>query len=250
MSAPAPTVLVVDDETQIRRLLRAGFDVVGFNVHEAKTAAEAIRSASLSAPDLIILDLRLPDMPGTEVVQRIRSWSNVPLIILSGLSAEDEKIRLLELGADDYVVKPFGMGELIARARATMRRHQHAASGQSVIRVGPLTFDFAARSVTHEGRRIALTRKEYRLLQVLARHAGNVLTHQQLLKEVWDASHMNDTHYLRIMVRNLRKKIEPDPAKPIILLTELGVGYRLNGELLPRSELLPLAAPAHAPGLS
>jgi two-component system KDP operon response regulator KdpE len=230
MSSPGPTVLVIDDEVQIRRFLQTGFGLVGFSVREAKSGAEGIRSATLSAPDLIILDLALPDMDGAEVLQRVRTWSNVPLIILSARANEDEKVRLLELGADDYVVKPFGMAELLARGRAAMRRQQRTITGESVLRIGRVTFDFAARSVAVDGRRITLTRKEYRVLQVLAQHAGNVLTHQHLLKEVWGTSHLNDTHYLRIMIRNLRKKIEIEPTNPQIILTELGVGYRLSTE--------------------
>jgi two-component system KDP operon response regulator KdpE len=230
MSSPGPTVLVIDDEVQIRRFLQTGFGLVGFSVREAKSGAEGIRSATLSAPDLIILDLALPDMDGAEVLQRVRTWSNVPLIILSARSNEDEKVRLLELGADDYVVKPFGMAELLARGRAAMRRQQRTIAGESVLRIGRVSFDFAARSVSVDGRRITLTRKEYRVLQVLAQHAGNVLTHQHLLKEVWGTSHLNDTHYLRIMIRNLRKKIEIEPTNPRIILTELGVGYRLSIE--------------------
>src|SRR5580704_1380967 len=228
MNNPGPTVLVIDDEVQIRRFLQTGFGLVGFSVREAKSGAEGIRSATLSAPDLIILDLALPDMDGAEVLQRVRTWSNVPLIILSARANEDEKVRLLELGADDYVVKPFGMAELLARGRAAMRRQQRTITGESVLRIGRVTFDFAARSVAVDGRRITLTRKEYRVLQVLAQHAGNVLTHQHLLKEVWGTSHLNDTHYLRIMIRNLRKKIEIEPTNPRIILTELGVGYRLS----------------------
>jgi two-component system KDP operon response regulator KdpE len=230
MNESGPVVLVIDDEIQIRRFLQTGFGLFGFNVREAKTAAEGIRSASLSSPDLVVLDIGLPDMDGGEVLQRIRAWSNVPIIVLSGRSNEDEKVRLLELGADDYVVKPFGMAELLARGRAAMRRQQRTPNGQSVLTIGPLTFDFGARAVSVNGRRVALTRKEYRLLQVLAQHAGNVLTHQHLLKEVWDSSHVNDTHYLRIMVRNLRKKIEANPTHPRIIRTELGVGYRLSTE--------------------
>jgi two-component system KDP operon response regulator KdpE len=228
MNSTAPAVLIIDDEVQIRRFLQSGFGLVGFSVREAKTATEGIRSATLSAPDLIILDLALPDMDGAEVLQRIRSWSEVPIIVLSARANEDEKVRLLELGADDYVVKPFGMAELLARGRAAMRRQQRTATGEAVLKVGRVTFDFAARSVSIDGRRISLTRKEYRLLQVLAQHAGNVVTHQFLLKEVWGSPHLHDTHYLRIFVRKLRQKIEEDPTQPRILLTELGVGYRLS----------------------
>jgi two-component system KDP operon response regulator KdpE len=166
-------------------------------------------------------------MDGAEVVERIRSWSSAPIIVLSVRSAEAQKVRLLELGADDYVVKPFGMAELLARVRVALRRQSRAASGEPSVKIGPLTIDLAARTVLLNGQRLTLTPKEYRLLQVLAQHAGNVVTHQHLLKEVWGSIHVQDTHYLRIFVRKLRQKIEPDPNAPRILVTELGVGYRL-----------------------
>src|SRR6185295_1888358 len=192
MTDPAPIVLVIDDETQIRRFLRAGFELEGFLVHEANTAADGIRAITMKPPDIVILDLGLPDMEGAEVVERVRSWSAVPLIILSVRSSEEEKVRLLELGADDYVTKPFGMAELLARARAALRRHIRAQTGDSVVTVGPLMIDLAARAVFLEGKRLTLTPKEYRLLQILAQHAGNVVTHQHLLRDVWGTSHADD----------------------------------------------------------
>ncbi len=227
MTKANPLVLVVDDEVQIRRFLRAGFELDGFTVQDAETANEAVRLATLKAPDLVILDLGLPDMDGGEVLERLRSWSSVPLIVLSVRSNEAEKVRLLESGADDYVVKPFGMAELLARAHAAMRRHVRVSTGEPVVKIGPLAIDLAARLVTIDGSRVGLTPKEYRLLQLLAQHAGNVVTHQFLLKEVWGSPHLNDTHYLRIFMRKLRQKIEADPTQPRMLLTELGVGYRL-----------------------
>lgn len=230
MTEPAPIVLIVDDEIQIRRFLRTGFELNGFVVNEAGTGADAIRSTTLRPVDLVIVDLGLPDMDGAEVVERIRSWSTVPIIVLSVRSTEAEKVRLLELGADDYVVKPFGMAELLARVRVALRRQSRAQSGEPTVTVGPLTIDLAARVVTLNGQRLTLTPKEYRLLQVLAQHAGNVVTHQHLLREVWGSIHVHDTHYLRIFVRKLRQKIEPLPDSPKILVTELGVGYRLAGE--------------------
>jgi two-component system KDP operon response regulator KdpE len=228
MSDHPPIVLVVDDEMQIRRFLRAGFELEGFLVLDAANAADALRVASLQPFDLMILDLALPDLDGSEVLQRLRAWSSAPVIVLSVRASEAEKVRLLELGADDYVVKPFGMAELLARARASLRRHRRGASGESVVKVERLQIDFASRTVTLDDTRLTLTPKEYRLLQVLAQHAGNVVTHQHLLKEVWGLPHMHDTHYLRIFVRKLRQKIEADPNRPRILLTELGVGYRLG----------------------
>ena len=227
MNDASPIVLVVDDEVQIRRFLRTGFELNGFVVHEAATGAEAIRGATLRPIDIVIVDLGLPDMDGSEVVERIRSWSNVPIIVLSVRSSEAQKVQVLEAGADDYVVKPFGMAELLARVRVALRRQSRASTGEPTVVVGPLTIDLAARAVTLTGQRLTLTPKEYRLLQVLAQHAGNVVTHQHLLKEVWGSIHVHDTHYLRIFVRKLRQKIEPNPDMPRILMTELGVGYRL-----------------------
>jgi two-component system KDP operon response regulator KdpE len=227
MNEHAPIVLVVDDEVQIRRFLRTGFELNGFVVHEASTGTEAIRAATLRPVDLVIIDLGLPDMDGADVIERIRSWSAVPIIVLSVRSTEPQKVRLLELGADDYVVKPFGMAELLARVRVVLRRQMRTVSGEPTIKIGPLTVDLAARAVLLNDRRLALTPKEYRLLQVLAQHAGNVVTHQHLLQEVWGSIHVHDTHYLRIFVRKLRQKIEPHPDSPRILVTELGVGYRL-----------------------
>jgi two-component system KDP operon response regulator KdpE len=227
MMEAIPTVLVVDDEVQIRRFLRASFELEGFSVSEAANGMEAIRSASNSAADLVILDLALPDFDGAEVLQQLRAWSRVPVIVLSVRSSEAEKVRLLELGADDYVVKPFGMAELLARAKAALRRQAHGSSGESVVKVDRLRIDLAGRAVYLDEERLTLTPKEYRLLQNLAQHAGNVVTHQQLLKEVWGQQHLADTHYLRIFVRKLRQKIEADPNRPRILITELGVGYRL-----------------------
>jgi two-component system, OmpR family, KDP operon response regulator KdpE len=227
MSRPSPVVLVIDDEPQIRRFLRAGFELDGFVVLEAESAAEGLKAATLRSPDLIVLDLGLADMDGGEVLERLRAWSDVPVIVLSVRTDEYEKVRVLELGADDYVVKPFGMAELLARAHAAMRRHVRHSSGDPVVRAGPLSIDLVSRLVTLDGRRISLTRKEYRLLQVLGQHAGNVVTHQHLLKEIWGAGHVHFTQYLRILVRKLRHKIEADPARPAIVVTELGVGYRL-----------------------
>ena len=227
MSEPSPVVLVVDDEVQIRRFLRAGLELDGFVVQDAETGADALKWITLKQPDLIILDLGLPDMDGGDVLERLRAWSTVPTIVLSVRSNEAEKVRLIQGGADDYVVKPFGMAELLARAHAAMRRQVRAAAGEPMVKAGPLNIDLAARIVTLNGQRVMMTPKEYKLLQILAQHAGNVVTHQYLLKEVWGSPHMHDTHYLRIFVRKLRQKIEEDPTQPRILLTELGIGYRL-----------------------
>jgi two-component system KDP operon response regulator KdpE len=227
MNSNQPVVLIIDDEAQIRRFLRAGFELQRFSVLEAETAESGLRAATLSAVDLIIVDLSLPDLDGGAIVERVRSWSTVPIIVLSVRSSEEEKVRLLDLGANDYIVKPFGMAELLARARAALRRQSRDSSGEHVVQAGSLSVDLAARSVSVNGKRLRLSAKEYRLLQALARHAGNVVTHQHLLKEVWGARHINDGHYLRVFMRKLRKKIEKDPTRPRILVTELGIGYRL-----------------------
>ena len=221
------TILVIDDERHIRQFLRAAFEFEGFTVQEAGDAEEGIRSATLRPPDLIILDLGLPDGDGSAIIERLRSWSNIPIIVLTVRSREREKVRLLELGADDYVVKPFGIGELIARARAALRPRVVSSVSNPVVRVGRLEIDLATRSGMLDGKRLVLGPKEYLVLQILAQHAGQVVTRQQIMKEVWGASHVGDTHYLRIVVRGLRKKIEVDPTRPRILLTELGIGYRL-----------------------
>jgi two-component system, OmpR family, KDP operon response regulator KdpE len=228
MTEHVPVALVIDDEIQIRRFLRAGFELEGFAVLDAETGAAGLRLATLKPIDVVFVDLGLPDMDGADVIERIRSWSTIPIIVLSVRSSEDEKVRLLELGADDYVVKPFGMAELLARARSVLRRQARGSAGEPVVRSGRLAIDLAQRKVTVGGEHVQLSPKEYRLLQVLAQHAGNVVTHQYLLKEVWGVAHLGDAHYLRIFIRKVRKKIEKDPTRPEILMTELGVGYRLT----------------------
>jgi two-component system KDP operon response regulator KdpE len=222
-----PVVLVVDDEIEIRRFLRAGLELQNFRVYEAENAQEALRCATLRPVDLIVVDLGLPDLDGAEIVERVRSWSKIPIIVLSIRSSEEEKVRLLEIGADDYVVKPFGMAELLARARAALRRTLRSPAGEPVVRIGELVIDLATRTISLSGRRIQLSAKEYRLLQVLAQHAGSVVTHQQLLREIWGVN-MHEGHHLRVLVRKLRHKLEQDPADPRILVTELGIGYRLS----------------------
>ena len=197
-------------------------------MQEACDAEEGIRSATLKPPDLIILDLGLPDRDGATIIERLRAWSKTPIIVLTVRSSEREKVRLLELGADDYVVKPFGIGELIARARAMLRpRVATTSANEPVVRVGPLEINLATRSGTIDGKGVVLGPKEYLVLEILAQHVGKVVTRQQLMKQVWGEPHLDDTHYLRIVVRKLRKKIEVNPTRPRILLTELGIGYRL-----------------------
>src|ERR1700758_766109 len=231
MNRPANTVLLIEDESKIRRFLRAGFELQGYAVTEAENAADGLKAATFSPPDIIILDLNLPDLHGIEVLERIRSWSNVPIIILSVVAAEDEKVRLLQGGADDYVVKPFGMAELLARSEAALRRYFKSATESPVVVAGPLSVDLVTRTVSLHQYPIRLTRKEYRLLHILATHVGLVVTHDQLLKEIWTGNQRDNIQYLRILVRKLRQKIEADPNHPRLLITESGVGYRLQNRL-------------------
>jgi two-component system KDP operon response regulator KdpE len=228
MNKPSNVVLLIDDEPKIRRFLRAGFELQGFSVIEAENAADGLKAATFSAPDIIILDLALPDLHGTEVLERLRSWSNVPVIVLSVVSSEDEKVRLLQAGADDYVVKPFGMAELLARSEAALRRYFKTATESPIVTAGALSIDLVARTVSLNNNQIRLTRKEYRLLHILATHVGLVVTHDQLLKEIWTGNQRDNIQYLRILVRKLRQKIETDPNHPRLLVTESGVGYRLQ----------------------
>jgi two-component system, OmpR family, KDP operon response regulator KdpE len=220
-------VLVIDDEPQIRRFLRAGYELHGFSVLEAENATAGLRAATMNSPDLIVLDLNLPDLDGAEVLERIRSWSNVPVIVLSIQADEQEKVRLLKGGADDYVVKPFGISELLARSEATLRRQLRSTNKEPVVKAGPISVDLMSRMVTLDGRRLQLTRKEYALLHGLAAHAGLVVTHQQLTSEIW-GNHAGNIQYLRILVRKLRQKIEIDPTNPQLIISESGIGYRLE----------------------
>ena len=237
MSEPVNTVLVIDDEPKIRRFLRAGFELHGYAVVEAEAGEAGLKAAMFDAPDLIILDLGLPDIAGDEVLERLRGWSNTPVIMLSIEADEAEKVRLLRGGADDYVVKPFGIAELLARGEAALRRYFKSRTGTPVVTAGDLSIDLVARSVTVGDSRVKLTRKEYRLLHVLATHVGLVVTHDQLLREVWSGRQRDNVQYLRILVRKLRQKIEADPDRPRLLVTESGVGYRLQADAAP-----PLAA--------
>lgn len=231
MNRPSNLVLLIDDEPKIRRFLRAGFEIHGFSVVEAENAADGLKIATFNSPDLVILDLGLPDLHGSEALERLRSWSNVPVIVLSVQSNEDEKVRLLQAGADDYVVKPFGMAELLARSDAALRRYFKSPTENPVVVVGPLAVDLVSRTVSLNSSRIKLTRKEYRLLHVLATHVGLVVTHDQLLKEIWTGNQRDNIQYLRILVRKLRQKIESDPNQPRLLVTESGVGYRLENRI-------------------
>jgi len=221
------TVLLIDQVALSRLSLARALELHGFTVLEAENAAAGLRAATMSALDLIILDLNLPDLEGSEVLDRIRSWSNIPIIVLSIHTNEHEKVRLLRLGADDYVVKPFGISELLARSDAALRRHLRGTNRQPLVKAGPLSIDLVSRVVTLEGKRAHLTRKEYTLLRGLATHVGLVVTHQQLIGEVW-GGHAGNIQYLRILVRKLRQKIEVDPTQPLLIVSESGVGYRLD----------------------
>ncbi|MGN6159210.1 MAG: response regulator [Devosia sp.] len=219
-------ILVVDDEPQIQRFLKPALTAAGYDPLVASSAAEAERLAATAAPDLIILDLGLPDKDGKEVIRSLRSWSKLPIVVLSARDQEAEKIEALDLGADDYVEKPFGMGELLARVRTALRHREPAALSSTRYEADGLVIDLAKRLVTRDGVALHLTPKEYDLLAYMARHAGLVVTHRQLLNAVWGPAHVEDVHYLRVFVGQLRGKVERDAAAPQLVRTESGVGYR------------------------
>jgi two-component system KDP operon response regulator KdpE len=230
VSTPPATVLVIEDELPIRRFLRPAIEAAGWRLVESPTAAGGILEATQARPDVIVLDLGLPDADGVEVIRRVREWSAVPIIVLSARGQEADKVAALDAGADDYVQKPFNVAELMARIRVALR---HAASvGQpatdSAVVAGDIRIDLARRIVTRGEAEVHLTPIEYKLLTTLARHAGLVMTHRQLLKEVWGPGHADEAHYLRIFIRQLRQKLEQDPNQPRHLLTEIGVGYRFR----------------------
>jgi two-component system KDP operon response regulator KdpE len=226
---PKPlTVLVVDDEPPIRRFLRTSLTAAGHRIVTAEDAADALKALAGEKPDLVILDLGLPDRSGLDVIAEIRRSSAVPIIILSARDDERTKVEALDLGADDYVSKPFGMAELMARLRAALR-HAFQAQGELPAFVsGELAVDLVRRHVTRAGQEIKLSPKEFDLLRHLVMHAGKVLTHRHLLRDVWGPAHVEDVQYLRVFIRGLRHKLEPDPTRPTHILTELGVGYRLQ----------------------
>jgi two-component system, OmpR family, KDP operon response regulator KdpE len=218
-------VLVVDDEPQILRGLRAMLRGAGYDVSTAATAADALAAAAARPPEAVILDVVLPDGRGTDVARELRTWTDVPVIVLSAVGEEREKVAALDAGADDYVTKPFGVDELLARLRAALRRS--TPSGESVIAIGQLEIDVPDRSVRLNGRRVKLSPHEFDLLRVLAQNQGKLLTHRTLLREVWGPAYQVEAHYLHVYVSHLRRKIEPDPSSPRYLLTEPGAGYRL-----------------------
>jgi two-component system, OmpR family, KDP operon response regulator KdpE len=228
MSAGAARVLVVDDEPQIVRGLRVILRNAGYRVDEATTKKEALDAVSVRPPDAVVLDLLLPDGNGIEVCTEIRRWSQVPIVVLSAVGDEQQKVRALDAGADDYVTKPFGSEELLARMRAVLRRRSE--EGDSAVRIGELEIDLADRSVHRDGEEVHLTPIEFDLLGKLAEHPGRLVTHRQLLQEVWGPGYEDETHYLRVHFAHVRAKIEPDPSNPRYVITEPGIGYRLRAE--------------------
>ena len=231
MSDNHPTAVIVEDEPQIRRFVRAALEAEHWRVFEAATVRQGLVEAGTRRPDLVILDLGLPDGDGVDYLRDLRAWSQVAVIVLSARTDEADKIAALDAGADDYLTKPFGIGELMARVRVALRRHQKAAEpGSAAFSFGKVMVDFTTRRVRRDGGLVHLTPIEFRLLGVLIANVGRVLTHRALLREVWGPSHSGHTHYLRVYMGQLRQKLEDDPAQPRHLLTETGVGYRLIGE--------------------
>ena len=221
-------ILVVDDEPAILRFLKPALEANDFNVESAASVAEAIKRIASDAPDVVVLDLGLPDGDGKDVIRQVRAWSDVPIIVLSARDREAEKIASLDLGADDYVNKPFGVGELLARIRTAVRHRMQRQNETPVAKIGDLEVDTVRHRVTRAGDEVKLTPKEFELLSFLARHAGKVLTHRQILSAVWGPAHTHDTQYLRVYIGQLRQKIEPQPDDPTVIQTEPGIGYRLG----------------------
>lgn len=225
-----PRILVIDDEVQIHRFLTPALTAAGYEPAQASTAAEGLRDLALHPPDAVVLDLGLPDMDGKDALEKARAFYSGPILILSARSREAEKIAALDGGADDYLEKPFGVGELLARLRVLLRRRPELGGPAAVVRAGDLEVDFAFGMVRRSGERVRLTPKEFKLLTVLAEGGGKVVTHRQLLTAVWGPAHVQDTHYLRVAVGQLRQKLEPEPAVPVHLVTEAGIGYRFLGD--------------------
>lgn len=230
MQSSGHLILIIEDEQPIRRFLRASLEGGGYRVQEAATGEEGIRTAVSQPPDLVILDLGLPDLDGQEVLNRLREWYQSPVIVLSARDQEQQKVQALDHGADDYITKPFGVGELLARMRVALRHTQPTGSEESIVRIGDLEVDLAARLVKVRDTQLHLTPIEYKLLTTMIKHAGKVLTHRFLLREVWGPQDSQENHYLRVFVAGLRRKIEADSARPRYILTEQGVGYRFAAE--------------------
>jgi two-component system KDP operon response regulator KdpE len=225
-----PTVLIIEDDPNIRRFVRSALESEGCVVFETETAKRGLIEAGTRQPDLVVLDLGLPDADGMDLITQLRTWTEMPVLVLSARSGEADKIAALDAGADDYLTKPFGVGELVARLRVLLRRHARGGAGNaSEIAFGEVKVDFSKRVVTREGNHVHLTAMEYRLLAVLLAHRGKVMTHRELLREVWGPTQVENNHYLRIYMGHLRQKLEADPAQPAFLMTEVGVGYRFAG---------------------
>ena len=227
-------VLIIDDETQIRRFLDIALRAQGYKTILAETGQQGLEALALQGADLVILDLGLPDLDGFDVLRELRSWSKAPVIVLSVRSDEDEKVKLLDAGANDYVTKPFSVQELMARIRVLLRQHQPTAFEMPVFDDGTLKIDFAQRQIYLDDQVVSLTRKEYHLLNLLAKHKGQLITQPQILKELWGPTHQQDTHYLRILVAKLRAKLNDNAANPKYIITEPGVGLRFMGKMLER----------------
>jgi len=228
MSEPSPVAVLIEDERQIRRFVRAALESEGWSVHESDTLKQGLVEAGTRKPDVVIVDLGLPDGDGVDLIRDLRTWSGVPVIVLSARSDESDKVEALDAGADDYLTKPFGVAELLARVRATVRRRaQPAGSERPSITFGDIEVDLVARTVKRRGELVHLTPIEYRLLALLIANAGRVLTHRQILRDVWGPSHVESPHYVRVYMGHLREKLEDDPAQPKHLITETAVGYRL-----------------------
>ncbi len=227
MTVIAPVAIVIEDEKQIRRLVRDALEDEGWQVFEAETVRQGLVEAGARQPDVVILDLGLPDRDGIDFIRDLRGWSDLPVIVLSARSQEADKITALDAGADDYLTKPFSVGELLARVRVTLRRREKAKDGTTVAEFGGVCVDMVNRTVTRDGQSVRLTPIEYKLLVLLIRNAGKVLTHRQILRELWGPSHVESNHYLRIFMSQLRRKLEVNPTRPRWLLTEIGAGYKL-----------------------
>ena len=230
MSEPSPVVLLIEDEAQMRRFLRASLGSNGYQVFEAETGEDGLTQAASRNPDLVLLDLGLPDLDGLSVTERLRQWAKIPIIVISARGKEEDKIKALDAGADDYLTKPFGVGELLARIRVALRHSARTESGQSQFVMGSVKVDLAKRQVSKADVEVHLTPIEYKLLTTLIKYEGRVITHRQLLKEVWGPNASEQTQYLRVYMGQLRHKLEDDPSRPRFLTTEPGVGYRLRSE--------------------
>lgn len=225
-----PCILLVDDEAAIRKFLRVALSAQGYRLYEAGCAQQALQQAALQQPDLMVLDLGLPDLDGQQLLQQLRQWSAVPVLVLSARADEADKVQALDAGANDYLSKPFGLAEFLARVRALLRNRAVSEKAPAALTCGALRVDFAFRRVSLGGQEVSLTRKEYAVLEKLARHPGRVVTQQQLLRDIWGPSHTEHSHYLRIVIGHLRHKFGDDPAAPRLIITEAGVGYRLLGQ--------------------